>query len=214
MRAITFCLFSFTVFSQLTTCSNSTNCYTSLFFFFFASSFTATLHQTCWKALHLKSCIVDRSYVLFVILSIVVLYEFLCKHCFISRDCYIARSIFLFYTAAFAKGVLFPTSHYFFFFFGFAMPDLGYTALGALFFSLSSETDSSGWPASPRYDSYGQCRRCHRATPLSVFLFTNFALHLSLAEASMSHHGRECICSSDSTDVHFLTMLYFFFRSQ
>lgn len=115
MRAITFCLFSFTVFSQLTTCSNSTNCYTSLFFFF-ASSFTATLHQTCWKALHLKSCIVDRSYVLFVILSIVVLYEFLCKHCFISRDCYIARSIFLFYTAAFAKGVLFPTSHYFFFF--------------------------------------------------------------------------------------------------
>lgn len=136
MRAITFCLFSFTVFSQLTTCSNSTNCYTSLFFFFFASSFTATLHQTCWKALHLKSCIVDRSYVLFVILSIVVLYEFLCKHCFISRDCYIARSIFLFYTAAFAKGVLFPTSHYFFFFL--VSPCLTLATLPLVLFSFLS----------------------------------------------------------------------------
>lgn len=137
MSSIVFCLFSFVPLSRHKTCLNCSSRY--MIFFFLLVVFTATLHQACCYALHLKSCVVDKSVVLFVILSIIVLYEFLCKHCFISSDCCIARCICLFHTKIFAKEALlfdFPLTppSFFFFFVGFAMPDLGYAALDALFY--------------------------------------------------------------------------------
>lgn len=117
MSSIVFCLFSFVPLSRHKTCLNCSSCY---MIFFLLVVFTATLHQACCYALHLKSCVVDKSVVLFVILSIIVLYEFLCKHCFISSDCCIARCICLFHTKIFAKGALlfdFPLTPPSFFFF-------------------------------------------------------------------------------------------------
>lgn len=156
----------------------------------------ASLHRTGQKALPALGYFIDCSPV-----------DFYASNALFVMIAVFAHSICLFCTAAFIEKVLFMNiplavltfvCH--------AWPWLCCPWCSFLFLM----NDSREWPASPLCATCGQRRRC-RATSSSLSLFANFVLHFSLAEASMSHHGQECTCTSDSTDVHCFNHAVLFF---
>lgn len=192
MKVITYCLFLLTAFSQLTTRRNCVSSCTAFFFLFSFTVFQSNTASNRPEELHLMNCVVDRFCMPFMVLLIAVLYEVLHPH----HSCF---SWWLYLLAAFVYSAL-PhlqrmcflwMPYYLFFFFALDLPCMTLATLSlVLAFFFFSMTFNNGVALC---SICGQCRQCSQAALLSSSPFANFVLHFSLVEASVSHHGQECI---------------------